>query len=310
MRKTIYTAVVGGYDNIQQPAVVAPGFDYILFTNDTQETRIGLWQVRSIPYHNKENTRIARWVKTHPHELLPEYDYSLWMDSNVIVDDPAFWEIVNDKIDSGCPLASFDHNVRSCIYEEALVICSLRIDSLKNVLPEMRHIHAEAYPRNNGLCETNVVLRRHHTPLIVAMDKDWWQMIDTYSKRDQLSFNYVVWKHAVPLELFLGPNTNSRNSPLVHCAGHNHLYNNGYWLWLDKIHPRYSRNMSRLYYAYIDTSGSISRRTLYRLRMNAVEVFCQVQWLWFFILNRGKHYTLTFLRATKLLGMVKRCLRR
>lgn len=310
MRKTIYTAVVGGYDKIEQPAVVAPGFDYILFTNDTQEARIGLWQVRPIPYHNKENTRIARWVKTHPHELLPDYDYSLWMDSNVVVDDPAFWEIVNGKIASGCLLASFDHNARSCIYEEALAVCSFRIDSLKNILPEMRHLHAEGYPRNNGLCETNVVLRCHHNPLIVAMDTDWWQMIDSYSKRDQLSFNYVVWKHNVPLELFFGPNSNSRNSPLLHCVQHNRHYTNGYYVWLSKSRPRYLHYMPRLYYAYIDAGDNIRRRAIFKLWLKVVGALIQAQWWWFMLLNRSKHYTLSILRATKLLGLAKRCLRR
>ena len=35
----IYTAMVGGYDEIMQPLVVDDRFDYILFSNDIKENR-------------------------------------------------------------------------------------------------------------------------------------------------------------------------------------------------------------------------------------------------------------------------------
>ena len=60
----IYTAMVGGYDEIMQPVVVDDRFDYILFSNDIKEDRVGVWQVRPIAYTNPDNTRICRYVKT------------------------------------------------------------------------------------------------------------------------------------------------------------------------------------------------------------------------------------------------------
>ena len=79
----IYTACIGGYDNILQPKVIDERFDYFLFTNDVKEESVGVWQVRKVAYSNPDMTRIARYVKTHPEELLPEYEATLWLDSSL-----------------------------------------------------------------------------------------------------------------------------------------------------------------------------------------------------------------------------------
>ena len=71
----IFTAVVGNYDEILQPKVVDDRFDYILFSNDIKEKNIGVWQVRPINYINEIQTKIARWVKTHPEEYMDRCEY-------------------------------------------------------------------------------------------------------------------------------------------------------------------------------------------------------------------------------------------
>ena len=53
----IYTAMVGGYDEIMQPMVVDDRFDYILFSNDIKEDRVGVWQVLPIAYSNIINNK-------------------------------------------------------------------------------------------------------------------------------------------------------------------------------------------------------------------------------------------------------------
>ena len=86
----IYTACIGGYDNILQPKAIDDRFDYILFSDEVAKERVGVWQVRHVDYTNPDKTRIARYVKTHPEELLPEYEATLWMDANI--------QIVSSKV--------------------------------------------------------------------------------------------------------------------------------------------------------------------------------------------------------------------
>lgn len=84
-RFVIFTAIIGNYDEVKQPSVIDDRFDYILFSNDIKEKEVGVWIIKPIPYSNPIQTKIARWVKTYPEELLGEYDASLWVDSNIII---------------------------------------------------------------------------------------------------------------------------------------------------------------------------------------------------------------------------------
>ena len=54
-------------------------------------------------------------------------------------------------------------------------------------------------PQNYGLAETNILYRNHSQNIINLME-EWWEMIKNYSKRDQLSFTYILWKNGITLE--------------------------------------------------------------------------------------------------------------
>ena len=53
----------------------------------------------------------------------------------------------------------------------------------------------ENFPRNTNLVQSGVLLRKHNNDKCIFMMNKWWEMIKNYSKRDQLSFNYVFWKY-------------------------------------------------------------------------------------------------------------------
>ena len=75
----IYTCIIGGYDELQQPAVVEEGFDFICFVGPGEKTsdRVGVWEIRELAELPGGNPRMAsRWPKMHPHLLLPEYEGS------------------------------------------------------------------------------------------------------------------------------------------------------------------------------------------------------------------------------------------
>ena len=208
----IYTAMVGGYDEIMQPVVVDDRFDYILFSNDIKEDRVGVWQVRPIAYTNPDNTRICRYVKTHPEELLPGYDASVWMDSNIRIMTSAVYERIVELYESGSLIASINHPERDCIYDEAFIVIAWGVELEKIVIDWCHKLRKENYPKHNGLYETNVMFRAHTNEKIQAVDTMWWDCIEKYSKRDQLSFNYVLWKLGINCDYILDKSRNAHNS--------------------------------------------------------------------------------------------------
>lgn len=216
----IYTAMVGGYDEIMQPVVVDDRFDYILFSNDIKEDRVGVWQVRPIAYTNPDNTRICRYVKTHPEELLPDYEFSIWMDSNIQIITPFVYERSIDLYLSRVLVSTIFHVDRQCIYDEAFEVLLFRVESEKIILNWCHRLVREKYPKNNGLGETGLMFRIHSISEVHMFDELWWKCIDKYSKRDQLSFDYVMWKLGMNYEYFFPKLMTVLNSPYVRYHHH------------------------------------------------------------------------------------------
>lgn len=220
MKRAIYTAIVGGYDEIEQPPAIDKSFDYILFSNDYKESRVGVWEIRKIPYENKDKTRVARWVKTHPHLLLQEYQYSVWIDSNISIMENGAYHLFDELYEKGVLVSSFCHPLRDCIYDECLEVGLRNKDSFSVMNPYVRYLKNNHYLPHQGLCETNCVYRAHQCPEVVRFCTEWWIIIDTYSKRDQLSFNYLLQIYGVSFEYLLGKDHCARNHPFFRLTPH------------------------------------------------------------------------------------------
>ena len=224
-RYVIYSAMVGGYDQLLQPLAIDDRFDFVLFTNEVAEPTVGVWQIRPIEYQNEDNTRICRYVKTHPQDLLPEYEASVWMDMNVIIKTSYLYERVTRLLEDGIEVSSMCHPVRDCIYDEAFAVMHMMVEHESIVLKWCRRLRKENYPVNNGLCETNVMYRKH-SERISDVDAYWWECIEGNSRRDQLSFNYVLWKKNVPCHYLLGEGKCVRNTKHFGIEKHRDTYHN------------------------------------------------------------------------------------
>lgn len=198
MKKLVYTCITGDYDKVPVHKYVAPDWDYVLFTDNADLIKRGKyehWTIKPLAFQKLDNVKNARWHKVNPHLLFPEYDYSLWLDANIIVNNKNPFNLMAKLIKNGCPIAVPVHPVRNCIYNEAKIIKERNIDTPKTVDKEMTFLRREKYPKDYGLSETCILLRKHNN---IAPTLDlWWQMIKKYSKRDQLSFNYAMWKTGV-----------------------------------------------------------------------------------------------------------------
>ena len=186
----------------------------ILFNDRITEKRVGIWQIRPIPFRCDNLVKKARWVKCHPSELLPEYSSSLWIDASIQIVSPEIYKIFSDLEQSSEKLSAIKHPERHCAYEEMLAVVSRGYEREKIVLHWGQYLRRERYPRNNGLTETNMLYRKH-CQSIDDIDHLWWQCINHYSQRDQLSFDYCLWKHHIDYMPLLPNNETAWNSNIV-----------------------------------------------------------------------------------------------
>ena len=59
---------------------------------------------------------------------------------------------------------------------------------------QIKRFKQEGYPENNGLITAPILIRKHFDNEVTKVMEAWWNIVNTESKRDQLSFNYVAWK--------------------------------------------------------------------------------------------------------------------
>ncbi len=194
----IYTAIIGNYDSLQpHQCYNLNDYDYICFTFRSNEKNIPYpWKVICIDgitklFETKDYIKIARWIKLHPHMFLRNYKYSIWLDGNIqFLKDPN--ELLTQYNDYNIVMTS--HPKRDCIYEEAKACIAMNKDNKDIINEEIDFIKSMYYPEHNGLVQSGIIIRQHNNKKCIQLMDEWWEMIKKYSCRDQLSFNYVLWK--------------------------------------------------------------------------------------------------------------------
>ena len=192
----IYTVNIGGYDSILQPIVKSDNVDYF-YVSDKEPKYLGKWKwIDAKPYLtnlNTTNVKKARYIKTHPHLIFPEYKYSIFIDGNIrtITDISKF---VN-KINKLTKTAIHPHPYRECIYDEANNCKNSGKGDPTVIDNQVNEYKKEGMPEKYGLFETNVVVREHNDEICKKIMEEWWNEISAKSERDQLSLTYVLWKN-------------------------------------------------------------------------------------------------------------------
>lgn len=224
-KKVIFTCLTGSIDNLQQPEIVDESFDYICFS-DKARGKEGIWQIRQISIDIKNQIILSRLPKLLPHRFLSEYEYSVYIDANVLIREKSFYEFVNTHIKNSDLISQVSHPTRNCIYLELEQCLNTRKVSPWQYIKHHQKYNSAALPKGWGLFENNVILRKHNDAKVVSIDKDWWKEYNSISNRDQLSLMLVYWRHQFLPTLLLGEKVNTRNSSCVSCVSHVGSQNN------------------------------------------------------------------------------------
>lgn len=198
--KVIYTSLTKGYDNLLQPEVVRQDYDYICFSNDLGDSDIGVWKIRKIPFSSPSGTRLTRYPKLNPHLVLPEYEYSLWVDANARITEK-MCRRADELIGSNVVCAMIKHPIRSCVYQEARYLIHYSIGESDRINAQARYLEAHHFPPNAGLYTCSIILRRHHDLQVVGFSEAWWCHYVSFSSRDQMGVSYALaCARLVPVE--------------------------------------------------------------------------------------------------------------
>lgn len=214
----VVSAISGGYDSVKFPAVIDSRLDYIIYS-DTPVENPGFYDVRPLPYVDTDKTRSARFVKTNIHNLLPDYDYVVWIDANIMIVGDIYESIINPVIKSKKAFGAMLHPTRQSPYDEMIECIKANKDDVNAIIEQKKFYEDQGF-KSDHLIESNILVYKVSDKTMAPFLKEWWNQIDRFSRRDQLSINYSLNKANVNWMKFTDRPDTSRNHKDVALMNH------------------------------------------------------------------------------------------
>jgi len=163
----VYTAITGGFES--ERTDIPCYFNYDRFVSPRMNAKI--------------------------YKVLPQLFFSdeitVWLDGNIFLQQES--ELFIRDFLGDADMAVFEHPGRNCIYQEGALCHTLGLDNRSIIRQQLEHYLMQEYPKDAGLAECGVLVRRN-TDLVNAFNLHWWGQICRWSSRDQISFMYSLSK--------------------------------------------------------------------------------------------------------------------
>ncbi|KAI4328425.1 hypothetical protein L6164_020782 [Bauhinia variegata] len=165
---------------------------------------IGLWKivtVKNLPYENMRRT--GKVPKFLSHRLFPNSRYSIWIDSKMRLNSDPMLIIEYFLWRRKAEYAISNHYDRHCVWEE--VLQNKRLNKYDHTaIDEQFHFYQsdgltkfDPSDQNNPLpsyVPEGSLIVRAHTPMSNLFSCLWFNEVDRFTSRDQLSFAYTYLK--------------------------------------------------------------------------------------------------------------------
>ena len=196
----VYTCITGNYDDLKEVRI-NEGIDYICFTNN-KKIKSETWKIIYIEDKKLDNHYLSRKIKMLGDPYLDKnYTLSIYVDASIIF-KKSVKEFLSNYFDLEKDLlAACKHSVRNSIKEEAIACIEQKKDNEKTIRRQLSFYQEDNFADNLGLLEMTLIIKRHNNPLVRKTMKLWFEMILKYSKRDQLSFMYCLFKTKLPFRV-------------------------------------------------------------------------------------------------------------
>lgn len=193
-RIAVYTCITGDYDNVIEPIFRPDNYDYYLISEKRPINSIYTWiNVEDvIPDRDLDPVRKNRYCKINTHKIFPKYRKSIYIDGNMVLKksiDNYFDCLSRIRVGFGVK------NNWSNIFNEAMSVTEQCRDNKDVIYHQVEKYWYEGMPLEFGGPVCNFIIREHNNPTCVKLMEDWWYEVKNNSKRDQLSFPYVLWKN-------------------------------------------------------------------------------------------------------------------
>ena len=216
----VYTAMFGGYDAINTPLTLSEDIDFICFSDGPVDAKG--WRVIVVDPLDLDSIQANRYYKINPHLVLPGYDFSLYIDGNILVAG-MLDKLATSLAVHGVPFAAFRHPERDDIYTEIEAILSSCRTSSVDIIDQLEFFHQQAAPRYSGQIEACFLWRSHHDQRVRDLMEAWWTVFLQYGARDQALLAYLMASGHLKPVVISGKFGTTRESDFAVKLPHLHL---------------------------------------------------------------------------------------
>lgn len=201
----VYSVMIGDYDDVFDPVYVSDNCEYVLYT-DQIDLKLDVWKIVFVDKNNflgKTNKWISTYHKILAHEVLSKkYSYSIYLDTKVFVcgDITSLF----NSIDFNCKLAFIKHTHTSSLAREMQNCVSFGFALESQTKIQYDKYLNEGFLDNLGLIDSCILIRQHNNPKVKDVMTIWFEEFNEFSRRDQFSIMYALWKSKVNYRILEG----------------------------------------------------------------------------------------------------------
>ena len=191
--------------------------EYVCFTTDERvygnRTKTYPWKIFKVNEivealeFPKLDKKIKQFFQINPHLFFKNYNISVYIDSDVVYDiEPSTQEYIR-LMDSKHFMLALNSCENDCSYRELIKQYKAGLMNKETFEEILQLFSWYRYPKNNGLIEPTIIIRKHNDERTKLVMNKWWNFIFKYKVSEKLLFNLAIWyfKYAysyIPANLF------------------------------------------------------------------------------------------------------------
>ncbi len=190
-KKLFYTILVGDYDKLNEIPQKLDNWDYVCYT-DNPDLKSSSWDVRLLDNERGfDPIRLSRYYKINNHLVDTGYDLSVYSDANILIRGDLDVYLAHALIPGSTfsillhPfLFSLESEVKQCIDQEK--------DDTTLLARQYNHYLESGYRDQFPHINARMMIRSAGDPAVRRLMETWFEQLQTWSKRDQVCFNYSL----------------------------------------------------------------------------------------------------------------------
>lgn len=197
-KKLLYTVLTGGYDRLTEipsPLAGSRQWDFVCIT-DNPALSSNTWKIRLADNdHGLDPVRLSRLYKIKNHLVDDGYDLSIYVDANIRIRGDLGLFLTHAMAEDSS-LGLLHHPFHSSLEQEVGLCIQTGRDDPDLLRKQYRNYtdiekFSDPYPHINA----RLLIRRPGDPQLQALMETWFNQLVTWSRRDQVSFNYSLAQH-------------------------------------------------------------------------------------------------------------------